>query len=384
MEPRDYETPERALLEVVIGASPSGPNLFPEVRLVKPAILYADRTRILSPMATLLGGVAAMSTAEGAERAVVMQQIAEAMGDPASLELMRTAEALLSVRSMSRKEQRRLLGGAKFKEVRELADRLDESWEALREKVGAMLEEAGAGELEIALESGLVEVEHILARQEDFEDIFIVFLLKLGEVLASGEAYPLFDDKTGSLVSSGVAQGLIAPSKDSLSRGKQVGAAAELMSHLPAFPHATVSEVLDIREELSGPLVRFRAAMVRIARLIDTAQHEPDFRSTVEQEYRSDVAPAIQEIRDRVEANKYLQQLLGEASKDIPRWLGKGVLAIALAQVNDVYGLATAGIAAVEPAAKAAWVKHVESREIRQHQYYFLYETDRLLSRPGV
>jgi hypothetical protein len=120
--------------------------------------------------------------------------------------------------------------------------------------------------------------------------------------------------------------------------------------------------------------------MVRIARLIDSAQHEPEFRSSVEQVFRSDVAPAVQEIRERVESNTYLQQLLGEGSKDIPRWLGKGILAIALSHWNDVYGLATAGVAALEPAAKAAWAKHAESKNIRQHQYYFLYETDRLLS----
>jgi hypothetical protein len=68
MGPARPNAENQNLLEVVVGASPAGPNLFPEVRLVKPAILYADRTRLLSPMATFLGGIAAMSTAEGAER----------------------------------------------------------------------------------------------------------------------------------------------------------------------------------------------------------------------------------------------------------------------------------------------------------------------------
>jgi hypothetical protein len=57
MEPGDGTSGDKGILEVVIGTSPSGPNLFPEVRLVKPAILYADRTRLLSPMATSSAGL---------------------------------------------------------------------------------------------------------------------------------------------------------------------------------------------------------------------------------------------------------------------------------------------------------------------------------------
>jgi hypothetical protein len=84
---------------------------------------------------------------------------------------------------------------------------------------------------------GLVEVDHVVEGEDaEIEDILFVFLQKLGDVLARGQAYPLFDDETGSLVSSGIAEGLIAPTGDSLSRGKQIGAAAELMSHLPALP----------------------------------------------------------------------------------------------------------------------------------------------------
>lgn len=78
-------------LEVVIGTSPSGSNLFPEIRLVKPALLYGDRVRLFSPMATLLAGIAVLSHVQGVERAEVMQAIAEAMGEPQQSNLMETA-----------------------------------------------------------------------------------------------------------------------------------------------------------------------------------------------------------------------------------------------------------------------------------------------------
>lgn len=154
-------------------------------------------------------------------------------------------------------------------------------------------------------------------------------MLKLGDILAEGRAYPLFDDRTGSLVAAGVAEGLFSPHRESLFRGRQIGAAAHLMSYLPAFPSASVSEILAIRNELMNPLIRFRSAVVKLAHLIDSAPYEPDFSVRIEELYRDEVAPAVLEIREQVESNRFLQQLAGEAVRDIPKWLGAGFIALA-------------------------------------------------------
>lgn len=213
----------------------------------------------------------------------------------------------------------------------------------------------------------------------DIERIIEVFVLKLGDILAEGRAYPLFDDRTGSLVAAGVAEGLFLPDSESLFRGRQIGAAAQLMSYLPAFPPATVSEILAIRDELRNPLVRFRSAVVKVARLIDSVPYEPDFSVRLEELYRAEVAPAVLEIREQVESNKFLHQLVGEAVKDIPKWLGAGFIALATTPWSDVPELIVAAATALEPTAKAAWKRRQEGKKIRERQYYFLYETDRLL-----
>jgi hypothetical protein len=62
-------------LEVVVAAMPAEADLAADPMLVKPALLYADRVRILSPVATLLGGVAALGQAEGTERASVIADL---------------------------------------------------------------------------------------------------------------------------------------------------------------------------------------------------------------------------------------------------------------------------------------------------------------------
>jgi hypothetical protein len=41
-------------LEVVVAAMPASADMSPDLALVKPALLYGDRVRIISPVATLL------------------------------------------------------------------------------------------------------------------------------------------------------------------------------------------------------------------------------------------------------------------------------------------------------------------------------------------
>jgi hypothetical protein len=114
--------------------------------------------------------------------------------------------------------------------------------------------------------------------------------------------------------------------------------------------------------------------------MIDSASHEQEFRAEVQQIYLEKVAPAVQEIRERVESNAYLRRLVGEVFKeDLPRWLGAGVLALAVTPSNRIDDLIVASATAIQPAVKAGWRKHGETRKIRAHQYFFLYETERLL-----
>ena len=80
---------------------------------------------------------------------------------------------------------------------------------------------------------------------------------------------------------------------------------------MPAFPQASISDVLDIRDRLRPPLAQFRAAMVEIERLVDSAAHEEGFRAEVQEVFVEKVAPALQEIEERIKDDRYLRQLTG-------------------------------------------------------------------------
>lgn len=368
-------------LEVVIATAPSGLSLSGEARLLRPAVLYGDGVRLFSPLATLLSGFAAMAEAEGVERAQIMQALAETTGAPHASEIAAIVPGLEMVLSLPRRERREFLGGRKSNEFRDMLKRVDEVWDELREKVEEILDQAGAHELIPALEVGLLEIEPLLDENGDMDRMIEEFVSKLGQVLRDGKSYPLFDDATGSFVRARVAEGLLQCGGPAMRRGREVGAASQFMFYLPAFPNATIRELIDIRKELHRPLVQFRSAMVRVADVLDAEPYGSEFQEHVEQAYRSDVAPALEEIREQIESNTYLQQLAGEAVKDLPKWLGAGFIAAATTPWSDLPELIAAGATAVAPAVKAAWEHRRAGRQVRQEQYYFLYEANRLLER---
>jgi hypothetical protein len=253
------------------------------------------------------------------------------------------------------------------------------NWTTLRLKVDELLTSAGADALIPAIESGLLEIDPIASGEEFSVEILMQqFIDALAATLAGGITYPLFDDATGSLVGAHIAEGLIEPTPLSEARGKQVTAASGLMSRLPAFPRASVSEILDIRRELEKPLIGFRAGMIEMARMMDQPVYEEGFQEEVEQVYVEYVAPALAEIAEAIDANTYLRRLVGNAIGDM-KTLVTGVLTLGLTRAADLPPLIAAGAASATVAAKAAWEKSQEARRISGHQFYFLYRTAELL-----
>jgi hypothetical protein len=213
----------------------------------------------------------------------------------------------------------------------------------------------------------------------DIDQFISVFVTKLAGLLAKRGTYPLFDDHTGTLVRHGINEGLFTTSPVTRERGKQVAAASDFMSRLPAFSGATIREILDIRRELQSPLVRFRAAMIELGTLVESAAYEEAFPEEVDELFRAKVEPVLLEIEEQIQGSKYLRELIGEAVGDTKTLL-TGVLAFGITQTADLPNLLAGGAAATQIIASAAWKRHTERRQTRQNELYFLYRTEELLS----
>jgi len=361
---------------IVISVAPTSKlSLETELRLIKPALLYGDRVTLYSPATSLVAMAAAIGELSEGERVDFLAQVIPAVSPDSSHETLLILNTYRELRRTRRRSREQILL------VERVRSQLDAAWDMIRDRMEQMVTASGANELVPAMEAGLLDVDVLLKGEADFspDRLLQEFLDRLAQSLTGDVAYPLFDDKAGSLVGSHVAEGLIVPTQSADARGRQVAAAAALMSRLPAFPGATVSEVLDIREELQDPLVRFRAAMVAVTRSLATRSYDVAFAGEVEQTYVDKVGPALLEISEAIQANRYLRQLLGQATTDMKTIL-TGVLTFGLTRTSDMAPLIAGGAAATTAAVTAAWNAAAERRRIRQHWFYLLYETQRLLA----
>jgi hypothetical protein len=376
-------------IAVATGSS-GGLSLETEIRLVKPALMYADAVTLISPVATLLQAAVDVGANEDLTMALV-RQLGPTL-DPRTVEAFALYDELNRKRHPTREEKRHI---AMFRDL------LAQSSEELLAKSREMLAKAGADELMPAIDAGLVQVDPVLRGSDDTvaavassvasaagveaaNDALIAesFMARLRDLLRDPFAYPLFDEMVGEIVRSHVAEGLFEVGAVTTRRGKQVSAASRLIETLPSFPAASIGEILDIRQELAAPLTNFRAAVAEMERLIQSAAYDADFAAEVEDLYMEKVAPALQEIAELVRDNSYLRQLMRAGVGDAKSIL-TGVLTMGVTAVAGVPYLAAAALATGIPAAAAALrgvlATKSAAREIEGHHLFFLYRTEELL-----
>jgi len=354
-------------------------SLHSAVRLVKPALLYADRVVLYSPIAATLMSSAAVGLSPDLTLDV-MRTVGPLLNPDVGPQLAKY-DALLAKKHKTRREVELIDG---FRAI------LTEGASAILAKTDELVEEAGGVELIPAMEAGLLELDPIVREGSDVDDdnlVFNEFMERLQEVLRDAHGYPLFDDQVGSLVRSAVAENAFEIGASSGRRGKQVTVAARFMEQLPAFPNATIQEILDVREELRSPLVRFRAAIIEMERLIESPAHGADFEAEANDLFAERVAPALLEIEELVRDNSSLRQLAGAAVADAKTILMAAGITFGVTTQADLSHLVAAALDVAVPLSatigRAVLERSVAARDIERHQLFFLYRTNALLRDPS-
>lgn len=68
------------------------------------------------------------------------------------------------------------------------------------------------------------------------------------------------------------------------------------MGFLLAFPRLPIDEVLDLRDEIKTPVVRFRGEISTLAKAFETRSIDETFDAEVEDAWRQTVAPSLSTI----------------------------------------------------------------------------------------
>lgn len=395
MTRRSGQTP---IFQIAIATAPTGGSgsalarsLESELRLVKAALLYGDTVTLYSPTASMLKSTRWVSKATRADRIRFVRLIAPTLGyDLKDEELA----ALESFYRRPRSERRRL------RVPRDLDRGFDDVWKPVIAAVDGLWAQTGGSQLADAVDSGLLELDDLAPTPDpdldrvtemikaaaggetlDVDPMVDELVRRLASLMSGTDrAYPLFDEGMSQLVSAGVREGLFQFEHSVDARNRQAAIASGMISMLPAFPSATVREILDIRQELARPLIRFRAAVVEFAREISASAFEAAFPHEFVDLYVERVAPALEEIQDAVRANNYLRRLTEEALTS-PTALASGAIALGATTLADIPAVVSGAAAASAPLLRAAWTQHLNAGLLRQHRLYMLYRVNDRLSR---
>ena len=341
-------------------------NINEEIRLVKAALLYADKVLLISIIPIMFCSIPYWIEQFSKDRE--MQQKMESIKSDMVSEALRAA-----------------------KEKKELKLKLDEIQEYLKDKnidlesflkeefnkslgrlyniflsaITEVTSKIGINKLDLAIKSGLL-------------DIYTVGKSRIPE-----ETYPFLDENILNLVKAERKDEKLNISDVDSEKIKQIGFVFNIFQRLPNFENATIDEILDIRKTLDKPLIRFRSAIIEMSDCIRYKPWDEGFYYDVEKLFYHRIEPAVLEIEEECKSNKYLTKLLNVVTKrpwEIPAGGIGGAIVSKLADVSNISATAigmVVGAGAVAYRSLNEWKE--KTKEIETNQMFFYYKIKKLI-----
>lgn len=375
-----------------------GVSVHHDARLVRSAILYADQVELISPGTFTIAALA--SAAEQGHEFVF--DLMAGMDDTTLRhlgyegdvdELQTTMAWLQQLKAMSRADRRQLLGADADRQVRELVRGLTDNFldgeEGMKSVVARMWDAAGAPDLAIAVDAGLLTLAtDAFDVGADTDTQVEQFAAKLRQLIADPASHLLFDELTADLVAAMVRDDEAEMHPLAAVHTRRAATGAGLIAHLPAFPDSPMETVLEARTELGEPLLRYRKGVADLSAKLTSGPLERALAAEVTDLWHDEVQPTLADLERDLShtrlARSAVSNLVTDAKAVLAGVAGVGGLVFGVGSVSELAAWATAGGAAaggyaVKATADAAR-QAVESREnARTHDlYYLLAANDRL------
>lgn len=361
-----------------------GPSVRRDVELVKAALLYADEVELVSPGAAMLGSVAAIAT--GGPTAII--DVLAALDDETLKHLNDgkpmpdNFRELIPMLPLMLDPQFAELAGVEH-EIGEMREHFASAQGEFESVAESLIEQAGAGDLVPALESGILTLDTAGMDAGDTDAQVAAYVERIRRRLRDPLRKVLFDSEAADLVSSLVGQPGADDHGFGIKRAGQAAVGAGLVSRLPAFPGAPMEMVLGLRAELAVPLVRYRAATLELAQNL-TPAFGIDLEAQVDDLWTSKVAPAILEIEETLAENNFVRELAKRSTSSVKTLLAGGAglytgLTVADSLPGAAAAVAGAAVGVAPAVGEAAWAARDARCAARRSNIFYLYDANRRL-----
>lgn len=314
--------------------APERINFFREVDLVKAAALYADSIEVLSFSSLVY-------TDWGAVPEDQAQMLREAIYRPGNTSDMPT-------------------------------------FETTSDRVAA---DSGVNGLLPAIRERLVTVNDSLPRTGDVWGAFVDEMIRY---FNDPTCVVLLDDLLGDILAHAIQDGRARVTSTARTSAAEAVIGAGLIARLPAFTEIPMGEVLDLRRDLNGPLVRYRSAVSRL-RTDEIDPFSRDRERIVDQLWRQHVAPALLEIEDSLADHGLVRELARSLGADIRSVVSgmplRASVAVGLGGLTElgaaVQAVAASVISLTPPVTEAYGNRSKARAAVARGDFYYLYRLNR-------
>lgn len=387
-------------LKVVVlsGPATSGSNvsLARDVQLAKAAVLYSDEVELVSPGAEMIGSLLQLAAA-GPDALIDLlsafdrktlaylnggREVPESFTDNLRLVLALDDDALDTLGALTGTDVaglKALAGDTRAK--------IDVVVSGLQDTAARMFEDSGAAELAVAIERGLVTVRPIMSAADSTSsaDLTAAYAECLKELIADPRSALLMDETMAALARAMVTEGIVIPSPVGTSRSTEALLGGGLIVRLPALDVAPMKELLDLRSDLDGPLVRYRTGVASLSGRLSSGPFDLESEEAVDHLFQSVVLPAVDEIRAEMSAHGLV--------RDIARHWATDARSVALATVGPVLAGGVAHVADLsqavmalpalgalgQAAVNAGLTRSARRADVEKREFFYLYELGRRL-----
>lgn len=363
-----------------------------EVRLVRAALLYADKIELVSPVLAMVRGMDELGASDDPRVCVEMMKMLASTEFGASKlapagkdvsELITAMEGLAALESLPR-DRRRDLPGTTRSQVQEMVG----GWRTVRqkfhEKMAAEAErnwkKFGASDIAAAIDDGLVLIpDGALPADDEGEFSQELFVTNLVEALSSPGKNVLFDDEMRRMVSLMVKEGYLQPEAISMERTLRASMGTGLLARLPTFPQATFSAIKACRGELREPLTRYRISLDNYRAMLTSDAYSSGLEADLDDLYRDSVVPTLTDLQGQLSESSLVQEaakLLVRSPRDVAQGIAGPVMMTFAGAQMDWSGVVTATTAlsagTIGAVGKAALDRRARMEHARQHELYYM------------
>ena len=317
-------------LKIVIATGPqqgaAGLSVEDDVRLVRSALLYADRVELISPGALMIASLAA-GAAQGPDfvfelMGTLDESTLRHLGFDGDIAQMRSTLATIKqLNDLPRAQRRRLLGAGGSRQIRAIVAEMvgkflhgEQGFEAVASN---LWEQAGAPDLAVAADAGLLTLStdaFDFSAQTGLQ--MEQYVETLRRLLADPQCHLMFDEQIAGIVTAMLREEQAEMHPLTAEHALRAATGTGLVERLPAFPEAPMDTILEARSELAESLVRYRKRIIDLSAKLISGPLESALKTEVDDLWRDEVRPTLVSLRRDLSATRLAKDAAFDLATD--------------------------------------------------------------------